>query len=119
MPEPGGEEAPHVPQPADNEDLGPGPNAAAAERAQLPYAGMAEHRPEQVLHIIRVQPGLRGLGAPGGDEVLFAGRVKGREGLLLFDLGNALDDALSLSQQVHQLLVQAVNLVAQLVEAGF
>jgi hypothetical protein len=30
-----------------------------------------------------------------------------------------LDDALSLSQQVHQLLVQVVNLFAQMVEAGF
>ena len=79
---------------------------------------MAEHRPEQVFDVIGVQPGLRGLGAAGGDEVLLASRVKGGQVVLLFDLGDLLDDAASLGQQLHQLLVDAVNLVAQLVEAG-
>jgi len=32
--------------------------------------------------------------------------------VLLFDFGDPLDNALSLGQQVHQLLVQAVDLIA-------
>ena len=79
---------------------------------------MAEHRPEQVLHVVGVQPGLRGLGAAGGDQVLLARRVKGGQVVLLFDLGDLLDHLASLGQQVHQLLVDAVDLLAQLVELG-
>ena len=108
-----------MPTPADDEHLGPGPDAAAPERVQLPHARMPEHRAEQVLNIVRVQPGLRGLGAAGGDEVLLAGGVEGREFVLLFDLDDFLDDAAALGQQFHHLLVDAVDLDAQVVEAGF
>ena len=89
--EPGGEEAAHLAAPADDEHLGPGPDAAASERVQLPDARMAEHRAEQVFDVVGVQPGLRGLGAAGGDEVLLARRVKGGEVVLLFDFGDLLD----------------------------
>ena len=106
------------PRPADDEDFGPGPDAAAAERVQLPHAGMAQHRAEQVLDVVRVQPGLRGLGAAGGDEVFLARRVKGGEVVLLLDFGDLLDDAAALGQQVHQLLVDAVNLLAQRFQVG-
>ena len=39
--------------------------------------------------------------------------------MLLFDFGDLLDHAAALGQQLHQLLVNAVNLLAQLVELGF
>jgi len=45
--------------------------------------------------------------------------VKRRQVVLLFDLGDLLDDAAALSEQLHQLLVDGVNLLAQMVEAGF
>ena len=80
---------------------------------------MPEHRPEQVLDVVGVQPRLGGLGAAGGDEVLLARRVEGGQVVLLFDLGDLLDDAAALGQQVHQLLVDAVNLHAQRLEPGF
>ena len=117
--EPVGEEAAHLAAPADDEDLGPGPDAAAPERVQLAHARMAEHRAEQVFDVVRVQPGVRGLGAAGGDEILFAGRVEGGQVVLLFDLGDLLDDLAPLGQQLHQLLVNGVNLHAQLLKLGF
>jgi hypothetical protein len=80
---------------------------------------MPEHRAKQVLNIVRVQPGLRRLGAAGGDEVLLACRVEGREVVLLFDFDDLLDDAAALGQQFHQLLVDGVDLDAQVVEVGF
>ena len=117
--EPLGEKAAHLALSAHDEHLGPGPHAAPPERVQLPHARVAQHRPEQVLHVIRVQSGLRGLGAAGGDEILLAGRVKSGQVVLLFDLGDLLNHAASLGQQIHQLLVNAVNLLAELVELVF
>ena len=80
---------------------------------------MAEHRPEQVFHVIRVQPSLCGLGAAGGDQVLLASRVKGGLIVLLFDLGDLFDHWAPLGQQFHQLLVNAVNPLAQSAQFGF
>ena len=116
-PQPVGEEAAHLAAPADDEDLGPGPDAAAPERVQLPHARMTEHRAEQVLDVVRVQPGLGGLGAAGGDEILLTSGVEGGQFVLLFDLGDLLDDLESLGQQLHQLPVNGVNLHAQLLQA--
>jgi hypothetical protein len=39
--------------------------------------------------------------------------------VLLFDLDDLLDDAPPLSEQLHQLLVNGVDLIAQMVKAGF
>jgi hypothetical protein len=39
--------------------------------------------------------------------------------VLLFDLDDLLDDAPPLSEQLHQLLVNGVDLIAQMIEAGF
>ena len=63
--EPGGEEATHLALTADNEDLGAGPNAAAAEGVQLADAGMAQHGAKEVFDVVRVEPHLSRLGAPG------------------------------------------------------
>ena len=79
---------------------------------------MPHHGAKQVLDIIRVQAGPVRLGAAGGDEVLLAGRVEGGQIVLVFDLGHLLDDALPLGQQLDQLLVETINLLAQRFEAG-
>ena len=80
---------------------------------------MAEHGAKQVLDIVGVQPGVGGLGAAGGDEILFAGGVKRGQLVLLLDLGDLLDDLDSLGQELHQLSVNGVNLPAQFLKLGF
>ena len=114
--EPVAEEAAHVAASADHENLGAGAHAAPPQRVQLPHARMAQHGPKQALDVIRVQAGLNGLGAAGGDEVFLAGGMGGRQRVLVFDLRDPLDDELALGQQLDQLPVNAVDLLAQLLQ---
>ena len=116
--EPFGEEAAHLAVAADDEDGGTGADAAAAKGVQLADAGVAQHGPEEVLDVVGVQASLGGLGTAGGDEVFLAGGVEGGKIVLLLNLGDLLNDAESLGQEVHQLLVNRVNLVAERVEFG-
>jgi hypothetical protein len=49
---------------------------------------MAHHGSEQVLNIVRIQPGLFGLFPTRGDKVLFTSGVEGRKIVLLLDLND-------------------------------
>lgn len=110
--EPVGEKPAHLALAADDEDLGAGPGAAAAQGAELADAGVAHHGAEEVFNVVGVEPGLGGLGAARGDEILLAGGVEGGEVVFLFDFGDLLDDLAAAGEEVHKLLVNGVDLLA-------
>ena len=99
--EPGAEEPAHAAAPAHDEHARPRPRRPPPQGPQLPGPRLAEHCPEKVLDVIRVQPGLDRLGAPRREQVLLPRRVKSGQVLLLFDLGDLLDDPPPLRQQGH------------------
>lgn len=116
--EPGGEESAHLAVAANDKDLGTRPDAAAAEGVQLANAGMAQHGAEEVFDVVGVEPGLGGLGASGGDEVLLAGGVVGGEIMALLDLGDLLDDLAAAGEQLHELLIDGIDLSTESLETG-
>lgn len=103
------EELAHAALAANEQHPGTGPNSAPPQRFELSHPGVTQDRAEQVFDVIRIQPRCDRLRTPGRDEVFLARRMERGQVPLLLDLHNLFNETTPDTQQLDQLLVDAVS----------